>query len=466
MVVKTLFRHGRLFEPGEVEISLLPGIPNLHIVGLPDAQIKECGIRLKSALRACGLKWPQGQQIVVNLRPNHFRKSGSGVDLAVALGFLAETEQLNDSVLQAVRECLIYGEVGLDGQISRPFDADRAIRFARTHRLLTGVGAVRYGDGEWLEMKSLADQELGVRKADQPLRLSFSAPERLDFELPLAAVTPLLLALHMRLHVLLAGPQGSGKSTWAQILYSLTTEPDHEQMRERFDFFPQDVESLRWRPFEQPHHTITAQAMVGGGLPVEPGVITRAHGGVLLMDEFLEFPGAVLEALREPLENGMIEIARKGAREKLPADFQLIATTNLCPCGKLNPQVLRSCSRTLGYCRSVCDRLSGPLLDRFDLMLLTADWLGAKAGPRLSMAEIEDRLHRVRKFAIHRGPMNFKAPDWLHELEHSYRRKRSLLRVARGLADLEESVEITPFHVMEAGKMVVDPISKFSQFFA
>lgn len=464
MVVKTIFRYGRRFEAGEVEISLLPGIPNLHIVGLPDQQIRECGIKLKAALRASGLKWPQGHQIVVNLRPSHSRKSCAGVDLAVALGFLSLTGQLAGDVKAKVESAIVYGEVALDGSVSAPFDASAVIRAAGRDRVLTGAGLSSTCDGEWLELEDLKRLEIVERRSELVWEERIRPPELVEISLPAAAVQPLLLALHMRLHVLLAGPQGSGKSTWARLLYSLTPPPDVAQWLELRDLFPEEIERLTWRPFEQPHHSATALAMVGGGVPVHPGVISRAHGGILLMDEFLEFNPLVLESLREPLETGFVEIARGGTRERLPADFQLIATTNLCPCGRLNPKNGRTCSYSNSYCRSVCDRLSGPLLDRFDLLILSHGWL--EKCERVSNGEIRRRLKEITDFTKQRGPRGPESFDWVSDLELSYRRKRSLLQVARGLADLDFSENIQARHIGRANELVVKPMQEFDQFFA
>lgn len=464
MVVKTFFRYGRRFESGEVEISLLPGIPNLHIVGLPDQQIRECGIKLKSALRASGLRWPQGHQIVVNLRPSHFRKSCAGVDLAVALGFLSLTGQLADEIKAKVESSIVYGEVALDGSVSAPFDAGAVIRAAGGDRVLTGGGLSSIPDGRWLELKDLKRLEIVERRSELAWNERLRPPELVEIALPAAAVQPLLLALHMRLHILLAGPQGSGKSTWARLLYSLTPPPNVNRWLELRDLFPEEIERLTWRPFEQPHHSATALAMVGGGVPVHPGVISRAHGGILLMDEFLEFEPLVLEALREPLETGFVEIARGGARERLPADFQLIATTNLCPCGRLSPKKGRTCSYSNSYCRSVCDRLSGPLLDRFDLLILSHSWL--EKGERVSSGEIRRRLQELTDFAKQRGPRELESLDGVSDLELSYRRQRSLLRVARGLADLDFSEDIRAHHIGQANELVVKPMQEFDQFFA
>jgi magnesium chelatase family protein len=295
----------------------------------------------------------------------------------------------------------------------------------------------------------------------------WEAPALPEFSLPQAAAEALGVAVHAGLNVLVAGPQGSGKTTWAKMLYALSAPPDVPKMFERADLFQEDELALRWRPLEQPHHSITPQAMVGGCAPVRPGVISRAHGGVLIMDEFLQFPSTVLESLREPMETGWIEIARRGERHRLRADFQLIATTNLCPCGKLAPELEELiCRRGVHYCRSVCSRLSGPILDRFDLLVFSEGWL-AQDVPRMSLLEVAEQVRRAREFSSERsGLWPLKLPENLQRLPVSHRRKQSMLRVARGLADLALSERPRPSHFERAEVLTMNPMDRLARLFA
>lgn len=464
MIVKTIFNHGGQWQPGEIEIHLLPGIPNLHVVGLPDAQIKESGIKLKSALKTCGLTWPKGHQIIVNLRPNHFRKNGAGVELAIALGFLAKTRQLPERLTAAVERTCVYGEVALDGRVLAPHDLALALRAAGDMEVLTGVvdGIVR--EGVWSEIASLRAAEVTRRQRFFDWEGYWQRPKPVEFHLHKNAAQALLLAAHMHLHVLLAGPQGSGKSTWAKMLYSLTEPPDSGLFLEREEMIGR--EELRWRPLEQPHHSITPLAMVGGGYPIAPGVISRAHGGILVMDEFLEFDTAVLENLREPLENGRVEIARKGSREVIPARFQLVGTTNLCPCGKAVPGENIQCPHVFRRkCSSVVQRLSGPLLDRFDLLVYSHQWYD-RSGPLVTVAELRAQLADLREFRERRGEVELEVPAWVDEMPLNHRRRASLLRVARGLADMRGSRAVKSEHLTDAVELVVKPIAQLDELFA
>ena len=465
MIVSTMFHHNERFELGEVEVKLLPGVPQLQVVGLPDASMRECGIKLKSALRSCGLDWPQGHQIVINLRPSYLRKHSAGVDLAITLGFLALTNQLSDPLKEALVSSVVYGEIALHGRVFAPKDVGRALRATCGRPLLTGKvdGLIR--EGQWWEITDLKEKEIQKYTRTFDWNAYWQPPQLPDFEIPACAAQVLALATHMNLSVLVAGPQGTGKTTWAKALYALTPPPDTPRMLELADMFGDEALEQRWRPCEQPHHTITPQAMVGGGLPMQPGVISRAHGGMLVMDEFLEFHPYVLESLREPMESGVIEIARKGTRERWPARFQLVATTNLCPCGRLNPAAIMGCKYSLTRCRSVCFRLSGPLMDRFDVLLFSHKWLnhGIK---RVSILEVQKTIERLSGFASSRGEVLYTIPEWIDKLEFSHRRRRSLLRVARGLADLEESKKTLDSHFEEAYQLVISPMDSLKRLFA
>lgn len=211
-----------------------------------------------------------------------------------------------------------------------------------------------------------------------------------------------------------------------------------------------------------PHHTTPVIAMLGGAVPISAGEVTRAHGGILLLDELLEFPQQVLEGLREPIESGFITVSRRGASHKLPAKFQLVATTNLCPCGSFVPGKPTGCRFSLRKCKSTVERLSGPLLDRFDVLAFSHNWSGEKS---VSIEEVFNDVDRAVEFQRqHKRPpaRSLEAKDLNSDLHPdvqltgllgkslSLRRQRSLLRVARSLADLESKPQIDFKHIQEA----------------
>jgi len=202
--------------------------------------------------------------------------------------------------------------------------------------------------------------------------------------------------------------------------------------------------------------------MIGGGFPLFPGEIAKAHGGVLLLDELLEFDRRVIEALREPIEAGAMRVSRRGHTRIWPAQFQLVATTNLCPCGKLSPSWKKGCALSLFRCRKVWERLSGPILDRFDLLLFTQDW---NAGDKnISVRQILEELEVARN----RGPDIHltELPEMLVDKEMSMRRRRAMARVAKGLALLEFADKVENRHWLEAHELCVKPQEAFRQLFS
>jgi magnesium chelatase family protein len=382
--------------------------------------------------------------------------------LAIALGFMALTGQLAEPVKAKLNESVVFGEISLEGQVYAPPDLPSALRAAGLP-VVTGLAAGHIREGSWLELQRLNAGQLNSISRHFDWQEFWQRPRFENIQFHVQASEALCLAVHMSLNVLLAGPQGSGKSTWARALHSLTPPPNPTLMSELEDMFGEDAIRSRWRPWESPHHTITPLAMIGGGNPIEPGIISRAHGGVLVMDEFLEFDGQVLEALREPIENGHIEHARHGNRVRFPAKFQLIGTTNLCPCGKMEPGKRVECCTPRMRCRSVSDRLSGPLLDRFDVLLYSHRWHAKNA--RFSWNQIQDRIAAASEFRKLRGEELLAVPEWVQDLELGYRRRSALLRVARGLADLRQSRLVDHMDFKEAYLYVVEPMEAVRQLF-
>ena len=173
-----------------------------------------------------------------------------------------------------------------------------------------------------------------------------------------------------------AGPAGSGKTTLTRCIHSVLSDPTPSQYRQSRKMARFMGQQENWRPFVAPHHSIPVMSMVGGGSPPVPGEISRAHGGVLLLDELLEFHSYVRESLREPIESQKITVARRGVICQFPADFLLLATTNLCPCGDYVPKKPTRCRFSLARCRSYLDKISGPFLDRFSILSFSHRWRG------------------------------------------------------------------------------------------
>ena len=444
-----------MFQPVEAQLNLLPGLPEVKFSGLADMSVRESATRLKSAFQAQGFHWPGRQQIVVNLSPASIKKTGAGMDLALALALLWKTGQIDLSYLKSER-IDAYGEVGLNGEVKAPLDWD--LLPSSESPLLTGpLEKTNYRESLY-SASNLKDMR-GARLcpvSDWKSRLKRPAPPEIRFSRSAGRLLQLsALGEHS---LLLCGEAGSGKTTIAETLFHLL-KPPKKSLWEASRLFWRD-DRLSWRPCLSPHHTTSPQSMIGGGSALFPGEISKAHGGQLIMDEYLEFHPKVQEALREPLEKGEIRLVKNGKSALFPAEFLLTATANLCPCGDYVPGRPVHCSYSLKRCQSHLDRLSGPMLDRFDLLAFSHQWKGEKA---VSLLELQQELEEAFQFATEaRGQ---KVPNGrlsLRELEKiskkslplpetpSHRRKRALLRTARTLADLEGKKEISGAHLEAA----------------
>jgi magnesium chelatase family protein len=476
--VRSFIQEKGSLTPVDVELTLWPGLPGIQFLGLADQHLKESSLRIKSAIKASGFQFPVSQQILVNLRPSHLKKTSRGLELAVAAAYLWESGQLRAPV--ASSDFYVYGELGLSGEVIEPEDLPPSD--PEPHSIvLTGQG-VQEQPAVFRRQKIDHLQEL-----ERPMEIP-AAPQKSRFERPLSLVRKYFSQRQARLleilavgehSMLMAGPPGSGKSTVAQSLPGFLSEISSADVSELQKIHRQFGSPLTWRPVVKPHHSTPVKAMIGGGSVPFAGEISRAHGGVLILDELLEFAGAVQEALREPFEEGLIRIYRNGVLKEYPARVQILATTNLCPCGKWTPHLGKEkpCTFSLYRCQSYGPRLSGPLVDRFDLVEF-AERIGD-----LNVWGLDQlaRIQEAQRFSKHRrqgGPVNSRTPieeilrtlpvHWLEMAGYSglqsQRRKSALVKVARTLADLDFQEQIGLVHLEEALQLSVRPFERLARW--
>lgn len=468
-----------------VEVHISNGLPGLTMVGLPETTVREARDRVRSAIINSGYAWP-AKKITINLAPADLPKEGGRYDLPIALALLVASEQLNASRLnqyEFVGELALTGALrGVPGAISSAMEAIKAGRkIIVSHDNSPEVGLIGGSDCliaahlqevcAFLEGKNPLNHP--IPEAEYSDESSLDLSEVIGQQQGKRALEIIAAGGH---NLLMIGPPGTGKTMLASRLPGLLPPLNNQEALESAAILSlldssRAMKNWRRRPFRAPHHSASLAAMVGGGSIPAPGEISLAHNGVLFLDELPEFERRVLDALREPIESGIIHISRTRAKIDYPARFQLIAAMNPSPTGHYQGQHNRaSPEQTLRY----LGRLSGPFLDRFDLSLeiplpppgvlsqgASEEESSACVRQRV-LAARERQLSRQKKLNAHLGNDEMKIccqlqkddAIWLEQtltqLGLSIRAWQRLLKVSRTIADIEEAATIERHHLQEA----------------
>jgi len=487
--------HGVEAKKVEVEVNLSKGIPSFTIVGLPETAVKESRERVETAIRSINLSFPN-KKITVNLAPADVRKEGTALDLPIALSILAASGQMSPQYLVGL---LIIGELALNGEVRRVKGVLSAALLAKKEKshaiIVPESNAMEAAMVEGVDVFPVDSLETAFDILNDGLSEPFDLERKSvlikskkydvdfsDVKGQEATKRALEVAAAGSHNILMIGPPGSGKTMLARRLPSILPDMALEESIETTrihsvaGILPSDEPIIGRRPFRSPHHTISYAGLIGGGTYPKPGEVSLAHNGVLFLDELPEFKRDVLEALRQPLEDGMVTVSRASERATFPARFMLVAAMNPCPCGYFGDPYIE-CTCTPGQIDRYVGKISGPLMDRIDIhvnvpRVRLEDLKSNKVFEKST--DIKERVDRAREIQIERYEKNkifFNSQLQPRDIRHycgidddsqslldsamkkfgfSARAYNRILKVSRTIADLDESEKILTIHISEA----------------
>ncbi len=473
----------------DLEVDSRNGLAGQTIVGLPDTAVKESKERVLSAIKNSGYSVPVNKFLTINLAPADLRKVGTLYDLPIAIGILQSTQQIN---LKINGQYLLAGELGLDGQVKAMNGAlllaimakekgfeyiiipEQNVREASLIRGINIISVTSLADAiEKLSCVSPACNNVMQCSQTKGFSLDFSDVKGQEF-----AKRALEIAAAGNHNIFMIGPPGCGKSMLAKRIPSIFPDLSEDELIEVIKIYSisgklKNKESLfSVQPFRSPHHTISYAGLIGGTSQAKPGEITLAHNGILFLDEIPEFSRQVLEALRQPMEDGVVHVSRANSSFSYPASFMLVASANPCPCGYSNhPSITCKCNASQK--KAYQQRISGPLWDRFDMFvemlpISEKEILSRSAGENSSDVKMRITAARnIQKKRLNKSNAQISAKEIesicsltgdsaeifekaVKSYKLSARAVHKILKISRTIADMEAKENIELLHILEA----------------